>query len=88
VLAYLQRPSAYYLERHGDGSFIIWNRDEYLLRHIPNRKELSAVAHDSNSPVLITETPLTGQQTAELGVKLLASFPEAIVSYDRYYIYK
>jgi hypothetical protein len=85
VLAYLERPSAFYLERHGQGSFIIWDRDEYLLRHIPTPQELFAASHNGNSPVLITKYPLTAPQIADLRVKLLASFTSTS---DRYYIYR
>jgi hypothetical protein len=88
VLAYLQRPSAYYLERHGLGSIIIWNRDEYLLRHVPSRQELLSASQNGNSPVLITEDPLTAQQIAELQVNLLAAFTGTNASSDRYYIYR
>jgi hypothetical protein len=85
VLAYLERHSAFYLERHGQGYFIIWDRDEYLLRHIPTPQELFAASHNGNSPVLITKYPLTAPQIADLRVKLLASFTGTS---DRYYIYR
>lgn len=88
VLAYLQRPSAYYLERHGLGSIIIWNREEYLQRHVPSRQELVSASQNGQSPVLITEDPLTAQQIAELQVNLLAAFTGPNVASDRYYIYR
>jgi hypothetical protein len=88
VLAYLQRPSAYYLERHGLGSIIVWNRDEYLLRHVPSRQELLSASQNGISPILITEDPLTAQQIGELQVGLLRAFAGPNACSDSYYIYR
>lgn len=88
VLAYLQRPSAYYPERHGLGSIIVWNRQEYLERHIPDRQELLFASQNGLSPILVTESPLTDQQIANLRVNLVAAFTGPNISADRYYIYR
>jgi len=88
VIAYLQRPEAYNLEQHRMASFVLFNRDEVINQHLPNRAELNQIAEGSGAPVLITEKPLTLQQEGELRVHLLAAFDDAINSYDRYYLYR
>ena len=88
VLAYLQRPGAYDLELRHQGSFIIWNRDEFLNRHVPSREELNEASGGKGVPILITEKPLTLEQEDGLKIHLLAAYNNAINSQDAYYIYR
>jgi hypothetical protein len=88
VLAYLQRPVAYDLERHRMASFILYNRDEFLNQHIPSRSELDEVSAGREAPVLIMGTPLTPAQKDVLKIHLLAAYNNAINPYDLYYIYR
>ena len=88
VLAYLQRPAAYDLERHSMSSFILFNRDEFLNQHIPSRAELNEASAGRGVPVLIMGKPLTLEQEGELKVHKLAAFDNAINPYDTYYLYR
>jgi len=87
VLAYLQRPVAYDLERHRLASFVLYNRDEFLNQHVPGRAELNELFAGSSAPVLIMGKPLTREQEDGLHVHLIAAFDNAINPYDLYYIY-
>ena len=87
VLAYLERPSAYYVERHGLGSIVVWDKNEFYGRHMPSRAELQAASPDGSSPVLITEKPLTEEQERGLGVHRLALISGEIDP-DNYFIYR
>lgn len=88
VLAYLQRDSAYDLQRHQYLPFVIWDREEFSDRRAPpNGGIFHSLGQHGVSPILITEMPLTPSETTELNVKFLASFTDAICSPDGYYLY-
>ena len=88
ILGYLQRPSAYDLELHRQDSFVVWNREEFLNRHIPSRAELDEASRGRTYPVLILEKPLTLKEEDGLKVHMLAAFDNAINPYDLYYVYR
>jgi hypothetical protein len=88
ILAYLQLPGAYDIEQHRVASFILYNRDEFLNRHIPSRAELDEASRGRGAPVLILEKPLTLEEEDGLKVHLLAAFDNAINPDDLYYVYR
>lgn len=88
VLAYLQLPGAYDIEQHRVASFILYNRDEFLNRHIPSRAELDEASRGRGAPVLILEKPLTLEEEDGLNIHLLAAFDNAINPDDLYYVYR
>lgn len=88
ILAYLRRPTAYFVEREGEGSVVVWNREEFENRHIPTRAELSAASHGNSNPVLITDRQLSKQQMSQLGISQLGSFTEGFCEPDRYFLYR
>ena len=84
ILAYLRRPSAYSLEEHAWATYPLW-KISLPARHVPSPEEMKqAGVH----PVLVMSSPLTGTQSADLGVHLLASFDQGICGSENYYIYR
>jgi hypothetical protein len=88
VLAYLQRPTAYDLEQHRLASFVVFNREERLNMHVPNRADLDEAYGGKGAPVLILGKRLTLEQEDGLKVHLLAAYDNAINPFDAYYIYR
>jgi hypothetical protein len=88
VLAYLQRPYAYSIERRTRSSFMIWDDVEAGPHEIHSKQELSAAAENGISPVLITQGPLSDQQTSTLGIKFIAAFTGGLNASDHFYMYK
>jgi hypothetical protein len=86
VLAYLQRPTAYYVESHSEGSIVVWTRGEHFARHMPSRQELLVVSKDGRMPVLITEVGLSDAVQASMGVHPMGYF-EGAISRDKYFVY-
>lgn len=88
VLAYLQRPSAYAVERHALFSYIVWDRIEGRPRHLPSKAEFSAAAENGRAPVLITSGPLPETETSALGVRCVAYFGGGLGGDGQYYVYR
>jgi hypothetical protein len=88
VLAYLQRPSFYSVERRTQSSFMIWDNIEAGPHSIPSKQQFSAAAENGVNPVLITEGPLTDQQISALGLKFVAAFTGGVNAPDHYFMYK
>ena len=88
VLAYLGRPDDYDLEQRRRSSFIIWDRREFLNRHVPSSEELHEATGGVGSPVLITEVPLTDWQEQSLQVHRIGAFTAAICDLDTYFVYR
>jgi hypothetical protein len=88
VLAYLQRPYAYSIERHAASSFVLWDKIEYQAYSIPTRQDLAAAAVHGMRPVVITEGPLSPEQASALGIKFVASFSGGLNASDHYFVYK
>jgi len=88
VLAYLERPSAYYPERHGQASYFIWNRDALWNEHIPTPAEMAELSSGGDPAVLMTETPLSVEQRRQLGVEEISSFGEEIAYAYPYFLYR
>ena len=87
ILAYLQQPTFYNLETHSQASFIIWNRQEFLARRIPEKEELRSAAQGKGVPVLVLEQPLTAEQQQALDIHRIASFGAAIDDIQ-FYLYR
>ncbi len=87
VIAYLQRPSAYYLDLRGPGAVVVWNKSEFYKRHMPSREEMIAASQGGPPAVLITEHPLSAAKIAELGVHQLAVTTGEIDTYT-FFIYR
>jgi len=87
VLAYMERPTAYYVERHAQGSIVVWDRTEFYGRHTPSRSELLAASPDGTPTVLVTRLPLSNQEQESLGVHRLALITGQIYP-DSYFIYR
>jgi hypothetical protein len=88
VLSYLEHPSAFYPEFHGPGSYVVWNRDLLWNAHMPTALEMKTLGAGGQPVVLITEEPLTAEESQRLGVDLLASFDRAIAARFPYYVYR
>lgn len=88
VLAYMRRRDAYDLEVHRLSSFVVWDRREFLDRHVPTLGEWKQINGGTGAPVLITEVTLTSEQERRLGLQLLARYDDAICDLDNYYIYR
>jgi len=88
VLAYLERPSAYYPERHGQASYFIWNRDALWNEHMPTPEEMAELSSSGEPAVLVTETPLNMEQMTQLRVEEIGSFGEEIASAYPYFLYR
>ena len=88
VLAYLQHPYAYSIERHTGASFVLWDQMESHAHDVPSKQELSAAAENGIHPVLITEGPLSHEQTSALGIRFIESFNGGLNASDHYFVYK
>jgi hypothetical protein len=87
VLAYLERPSAYYPERHGQGSYFVWDRGALWSEHMPTPAEMSQLSSDGVLAVLISDKPLSIEETKQLDVEEIGAFNDEIVEYG-YYVYR
>lgn len=94
VLSYLERPTAYNLEQQRPASFVVWNREETLNRHLPSPAELNDASGGRGAPVLITDKPLTAERESGLKLHLVAVYgndPSSdgdAICHDLYYIYR
>jgi hypothetical protein len=88
VVATLERPTAWYPERHGPGSYVVWNFALLAGEHMPTPAELAELAQGPEGVVLITERPLDAAESAALGVTQGAVFPGEIAYEYPYYIYR
>jgi hypothetical protein len=88
VLAYLERPSAFYPELHGPGSYVVWSRATLWAEHLPSEAELAALTSNGQPTILLTIDPLDAGDMKRLKVDLLESFPGAITSGFPYYLYQ
>lgn len=88
VLAYLQRPTAFYPELHGQGSYVIWNRATLWADHLPSDAELAAMTSNGQPAIVLTIELLADADAKRLKVDLLATFPGAITSGFPYYLYE
>jgi hypothetical protein len=87
ILAYLQRPNAFYSNREALGSIVVWNKQEFYTRHTPTRAELLQAAQNGVLPVLVTERPLGAADRQALGVEQLGAFAGGIAP-DSYIMYQ
>ena len=88
ILAYLQRPYAYSIERGVRSSFILWDAVEGQPHYLPSKQQLDAAAENGISPVLITEGFLSDQQASSLGVKFIGAFYGGLNLSDHYCVYR
>jgi hypothetical protein len=88
VLAYMERPSAWYPELHGQGSYVVWNIAWLSGAYRPTPKELDALAQGPQGALLMTDKPLSEDERVSLGVVEMASFTDAIANEYPYYIYR
>ncbi len=88
VLAYMQRPNAYSVERGGLVSFMVWDRVEARPRHLPSKAEVSAAAENGSRPIVIASEPLPGAEASALGVRRIASFGGGLGGDGQYYVYR
>ena len=89
VLAYMERGSAFDLERHAESSLVIWNRQEFLSRRtVPSAEDLNSITRNGVRPVLITAKPLSPADLERLDLTLLISYTDSICTMDDYYLYR
>jgi hypothetical protein len=89
VLAYLERPAAWYPERHGEGSYVVWNYALLAGAHMPTAAELQGLARGKDGVVLITDRRLSAAECVQLGVAEAAAFTEGIASSESpYFVYR
>ena len=89
VLLYLRRKDFYSVAEGRLESFAVWDRREFLNRHLLDRTELSAIARPGSATVLVTSKPLKPAELQRLGVRELAEFRSRIdPKDDAYYIYR
>ena len=87
VVADLERPTAWYPERHGEGSYVVWNVALLAGAHMPTAGELKGLVRGSEGVVLIMETQLSAEECAQLGLRQVAAFSDAIAYEYPYFIY-
>jgi hypothetical protein len=88
VLAILDRPTAWYPERHGLGSYVVWNAAVLTGAHMPTADELARLAQSPKGVVLIMDRPLAVEERRQLGVLEAAEFSDAIAYEYPYFIYR
>ncbi len=88
VLAYLERPTAWYPELHGQGSYVVWTYAWLTGAYRPTAKELEALAQGPQGALLMTDRPLSEDERLQLGVVEMAEFTDAIAYEYPYYIYR
>ncbi len=88
VLAILERPTAWYPERHGLGSYVVWNAALLTGAHMPTADELARLAQSPKGVVLIMDRPLAAEERIQLGVLEAAEFSDAIAYEYPYFIYR
>jgi hypothetical protein len=88
IVAYLGHPYTFYPEFHGPGSYVIWNRSLLWNDHMPSADEMKTLGAGGKPVVLITERPLTPEESKWLGVDFLTSFHHAIAAQLPYYVYR